>query len=95
MKEKVLNEITNFCNEECSSKENCPENECVLYRIEKIVEPELKEYEIEIEEILQKVVKVKATSDEEAYNKVYKMYKNQEIILDADNFMCYDIRHFN
>lgn len=36
MKEKILNETTNFCNE-CSSKECCPEEECVLYRIEQIV----------------------------------------------------------
>lgn len=34
----VLDEITNFCNEECASKTNCPEDECILYRIEKIIE---------------------------------------------------------
>lgn len=33
----ILNETTNFC-QQCSSRENCPENECVLYRIEKIIE---------------------------------------------------------
>lgn len=33
----VLNETTTFC-EECSSREDCPEEECVLYRIEQIVE---------------------------------------------------------
>lgn len=36
MKEKILNETTKFCNT-CPSKECCPENECVLYRIEQIV----------------------------------------------------------
>lgn len=33
----ILNETTRFC-EECPSKENCPEEECVLYRIEQIIE---------------------------------------------------------
>ena len=37
----ILNETTTFC-EECGSREICPEDECVLYRIEKIVEKELK-----------------------------------------------------
>lgn len=33
---KILTEITNHC-ENCRSRESCPENECVLYRIEQIV----------------------------------------------------------
>lgn len=33
---KILNEILGFC-EECSNHENCPEDECVLYRIESIL----------------------------------------------------------
>ena len=33
----ILNETTKFC-QQWSSRENCPENECVLYRIEKIIE---------------------------------------------------------
>lgn len=36
MKDKILIEILNFC-ETCSSHEICSEEECVLYRIEKIV----------------------------------------------------------
>lgn len=36
MKDKILIEIFNFC-ETCPSHENCPEEESVLYRIEKIV----------------------------------------------------------
>ncbi len=36
MKEEVLKEITDFC-EECPSHECCPEEECVLYRIEQIL----------------------------------------------------------
>ena len=37
MREEILNEITNFC-EDCPSKDCCPEDECVLFRIEKVVE---------------------------------------------------------
>lgn len=35
--EKILIEITDFCRE-CPSHENCPEEECVLFRIEQIIE---------------------------------------------------------
>ena len=34
--DKILLEITNFC-ETCPSHELCSEEECVLYRIEKII----------------------------------------------------------
>lgn len=34
--EEILTEITDFC-EGCPSRECCPEEECVLYRIEQIV----------------------------------------------------------
>ena len=37
IRDEILNETTTFC-EECGSREICPEDECVLYRIEKIVE---------------------------------------------------------
>ena len=33
---KILKEITNFCIE-CSSHTCCPEEDCVLFRIEKLV----------------------------------------------------------
>ncbi len=36
MENKIMLEICNFC-EECSSRECCPEKECVLFRIEQIV----------------------------------------------------------
>lgn len=42
MEEKILEEITNFC-EECPSHENCPEEDCVLYRIEQIIDFKEKE----------------------------------------------------
>ena len=36
MKEKILNEIIKGCNE-CLSKEKCPEERCVLFRIQEIL----------------------------------------------------------
>ena len=33
----ILNEITGFCNYDCGNKLNCAEEECVLFRIEKMV----------------------------------------------------------
>ena len=36
MKNKILIEITNFCRE-CNSHECCPEEECILYRIEQLI----------------------------------------------------------
>lgn len=39
MENKILEEISDFCNH-CSSKECCPENECVLFRIENIIQNE-------------------------------------------------------
>ena len=36
MEDKILNETTTFC-ESCPSRECCPEEDCVLYRIEQIV----------------------------------------------------------
>ena len=45
-----------------------------------------KEYEIEIEEVLQKVVKVKANSLDEALDIVEEKYRNQEYVLDSEDF---------
>ena len=42
MKEEILEEITEFC-EECPSHENYPEEECVLFRIEQIITDNQKE----------------------------------------------------
>lgn len=44
MEEKILNETTSFCNG-CPNKEHCPEEECVLFRIEQIVLEENEEKE--------------------------------------------------
>ena len=39
---RILDEITTFCGNECCSNDNCPEEECVLYRIEKNITKENK-----------------------------------------------------
>ena len=51
-------------------------------------------FEVEIEETLQRVIKVKATNEDEAIDIVTKRYKNEEIVLDSDDFMDYDIHLF-
>lgn len=54
----------------------------------------MKIYEIEIEEVLQKVVKVKADSLDEAIDKVQKRYKNEKYILDYNDFKGVEFREF-
>lgn len=92
MKDEILNETTTFCNE-CSSKECCPENECVLYRIEQILNGK-RTYKVEITETLQKVIKVEARNENEAIRLITEQYQNEEIVLDYNNFIDYDIDIF-
>ena len=40
--EKILTLITNFCENECAECQNCPEEECVLFNIEKVITGEEK-----------------------------------------------------
>ena len=64
------------------------ENGEKLYRIELLNNcvKHMQEYEIEIDEILQKIVKVVAESKEDAIRLVSKKYRNEEIILTAEDF---------
>ena len=50
----------------------------------------LKEYEIEIQEILSRVQKVEAESVGEAIDKAMALYYGQEIILDAEDMKGVD-----
>ncbi len=34
----IFKEISNFCKNECGSSDNCAEDECVLFRIEKMLQ---------------------------------------------------------
>lgn len=51
-------------------------------------------YQIEIEEILQRVVKVKASSLEEAIDTVEQRYKNEKYVLDYNDFKGVDFREY-
>lgn len=53
-----------------------------------------KTFEIEIEEILQKVVKVKANSLNEAIDKVEEKYRNEQYVLDYNDFKGVEFREY-
>lgn len=53
-----------------------------------------KTFEIEIEELLQRVVKVKANSLSEAIDKVEERYSNQQYILDSEDFKGVEFREY-
>ena len=54
----------------------------------------IKIYEIEIEEILQRVVKVNANSLDEAIDKVEHRYKNEKYVLDYNDFKDVQFREY-
>lgn len=47
----------------------------------------MKIYKIEITETLQKIIEIESDNEEDALHKVMRMYKNEEVILDYDNFV--------
>lgn len=47
-------------------------------------------YTFEITETLQKQVEILAESEQEAAEKLKKAYENEQITLDAENFICTD-----
>ena len=51
-------------------------------------------FEIEITETLQKIVNVEATNLTEAITKVATDYSSGEIVLDANDFVGYEINEF-
>ena len=51
-------------------------------------------YDIEIEEILQRVVKVKANSLSEAIEKVEKRYRDEEYVLNENDFKGVEFREY-
>lgn len=46
-----------------------------------------KTYKVEITETLQRTVEVKASSSGEAIEKVKELYRNEDIVLDYNDFM--------
>ena len=47
----------------------------------------MKKYKFEITEILQKQVEIEADSFDEAYRKLKKSYRNEEIVLDSNDYI--------
>ena len=93
MIEKLLKEITDFC-KECPSHECCPEEECILYRIEEITLNKKKTFQVEITEISQRVEEVEAESEEEAIDIVDELFRNGEIVLEYNDYKGYEIDIF-
>ena len=69
----------------------------ILYSAEKYILKvgwcNMKTYEFEIIETLQKIVSVSANNEREAYNKVFNMYTNGEVTLDAEDFLETEINY--
>ena len=55
----------------------------------------MNEYKFNIEEILNKEVTVEAENFEEAMKTINKLYRDEEIVLDNDDFVGYTINYIN
>lgn len=55
----------------------------------------MNKYKFNIEEILNKEVTVEAENFEEAMKTINKLYRDEEIILDYDDFVGYTINYIN
>lgn len=55
----------------------------------------MKKYKFNIEEVLNKEVIVEAESFEKAMKKINNLYKDEEIVLDYEDFMGYKINYIN
>ena len=51
-------------------------------------------HKIEIKETLSRIIEIEAASAEEAIDKVRTMYKAEEIVLDADDYVTTEIEEF-
>ena len=47
----------------------------------------LMKYKVEIEELLRRVIEIEADSESDAEMKVLELYRNFDIVLDADDFI--------
>ena len=48
-------------------------------------------FKIEIQEFLSKIIEVEAETKDEAISKVCQMYKNEEFVLDSDDYVSTEI----
>ncbi len=48
---------------------------------------EMNTFKIEVKETLSRIIEIEAISEDEAYFKVKEMYRNEEIVLDENDFV--------
>jgi hypothetical protein len=48
-------------------------------------------FKIEVQEFLSRIIEIEAKSAEEAISKVREMYRNEEIVLDSDDYVTTEI----
>lgn len=52
-------------------------------------------FKVEIQEFLSRIVEIEANSIDEALDKVNQSYRNQEIVLDSNDFFLTELKLFN
>lgn len=48
-------------------------------------------YNVAIDEVMSRVIEVEAESEEEAYGKAYDMYNEENVVLDSQDFLDFNI----
>ena len=54
----------------------------------------MKDYNIEVTEVLSRVVSINAENEDEAYFKVKKMYQQEKIVLDDSDYIDTEFKEF-
>lgn len=54
----------------------------------------MKTFEIEITELLSRIIEVEAETENEAFEKVKEMYQNEKIVLDSSDYVDTEIKIF-
>lgn len=44
-------------------------------------------FKIEVKETLSRIIEIEANSDDEAFSKIKELYKKEEIVLDAEDYI--------
>ena len=69
---------------------------CICYNLINFLNSKpMNTYKIEIQELLSKVIEIEASSAEEAIDKAREMYRAEEIVLDADDWVGTEIKEFD
>lgn len=51
-------------------------------------------FKIEIQEVLSRIIEVEAETKEEAISKVFELYRNEEIVLDFNDYVSTEVKTF-